>query len=105
VIGQLAASMRESSQAVQQIAASAHQQSTAMDQIAQAMREINQAAMQSVASARQSQTAAEGLNNLARQLQTLVARYKLKARSSFETDSAKYDEVPLLWGASPQHPA
>jgi methyl-accepting chemotaxis protein len=79
VIGKLAADIREAAQVAQQIAASAHQQSTAMDQIAQAMREINQATVQFVAGARQSQTAAESLTGLARQLQTLTEKYKLAA--------------------------
>src|SRR5205823_1289675 len=41
VIGQLSDTIREAAQAAQQIAASAHQQSMAMDQIAQAIKEIN----------------------------------------------------------------
>jgi len=77
VIGELAETIREAAQAVQQIAASAKQQSTAMDQIAAAMRDVNQATVQFVAGARQSQTAAEGLNGLARQLQGLTERYKV----------------------------
>jgi methyl-accepting chemotaxis protein len=77
VIGELAETIREAAQAVQQIAASAKQQSTAMDQIAAAMRDVNQATVQFVAGARQSQTAAEGLNGLARQLQTLTERYRI----------------------------
>ncbi len=77
VIGELAETIRGAAQAVQQIAASAKQQSTAMDQIAAAMRDVNQATVQFVAGARQSQTAAEGLNGLARQLQELTERYKV----------------------------
>jgi methyl-accepting chemotaxis protein len=77
VIGELAETIRAAAQAVQQIAASAKQQSTAMDQIAAAMRDVNQATVQFVAGARQSQTAAEGLNGLARQLQSLTERYKV----------------------------
>ena len=79
VIGQLADNIRNASQAAQQIVASAHQQSAAMDQIAQAMKEINQATMQSVAGARQSQAAAEGLTSLARQLQSMTSRFQINA--------------------------
>jgi methyl-accepting chemotaxis protein len=77
VIGELAQAIRGAAQAAQQIAASAHQQSAAMDQIAQAMREVQQATVQSVAGARQSQVAAEGLNDLARQLRSLTNQYKV----------------------------
>jgi len=77
VIGELAQAIRGAAQAAQQIAASAHQQSAAMDQIAQAMREVQQATVQSVAGARQSQSAAEGLNDLARQLRSLTDQYKV----------------------------
>ena len=77
VIGELAQAIRGAAQAAQQIAASAHQQSAAMDQIAQAMREVQQATVQSVAGARQSQVAAEGLNDLARQLRSLTDQYKV----------------------------
>ncbi len=77
VITRLAGDIRDAAQASQQIAAAAHQQSSAMDQIAQAMREINQATVQFVAGARQSQTAAESLTNLSRQLQALTDRYRL----------------------------
>jgi methyl-accepting chemotaxis protein len=72
VIRKLSDSIRSASQAVQQIVASAAQQSTGMDQIAQAMREINQSTQQFVAGARQSQSAAESLNVLADQLKVLA---------------------------------
>ncbi|WZP00709.1 HAMP domain-containing methyl-accepting chemotaxis protein [Isosphaeraceae bacterium EP7] len=72
VIRKLSDSIRSASQAVQQIVASAAQQSTGMDQIAQAMREINQSTQQFVAGARQSQSAAESLNVLADQLKELA---------------------------------
>ena len=71
-IRKLSESIRTASQAVQQIVASASQQSTGMDQIAQAMREINQSTQQFVAGARQSRSAAESLNVLADQLQSLA---------------------------------
>ncbi len=77
VITRLAGDIRDAAQSSQQIAAAAHQQSSAMDQIAQAMREINQATVQFVAGARQSQSAAESLTNLSRQLQALTEKYKL----------------------------
>ncbi len=79
VITRLAGDIRDAAQSSQQIAAAAHQQSSAMDQIAQAMREINQATVQFVAGARQSQSAAESLTNLSRQLQALTEKYKLAA--------------------------
>ncbi len=71
-IRKLTDSIRTASQAVQQIVASASQQSTGMDQIAQAMREINQSTQQFVAGGRQSRAAAESLNVLADQLQSLA---------------------------------
>lgn len=77
VIGQLAETIHSTSQAAQQIAASAYQQSVGIDQIAQAVRDINQATTQFVAGARQSQTAAEGLNDMARQLQNITERYRV----------------------------
>ena len=75
-IRKLTDSIRGASQAVQQIVASASQQSTGMDQIAQAMREINQSTQQFVAGGRQSRAAAESLNALADQLQSLTGSEK-----------------------------
>ncbi|HLW60625.1 MAG TPA: CHASE3 domain-containing protein [bacterium] len=76
-IRQLAETIREASQAAQQIAASARQQSLGMGQIAQAMKDITQATTQAVAGSRQSQQAAEHLNELAGELRGTVERYKI----------------------------
>ena len=78
VIGQLGDTVRDTAQAAQQIAASAHEQRVAVDQIAVAMREINQATSQFVTGASDSRSAAEGLGDLARELQTLTERYKVE---------------------------
>ena len=77
VIGQLGDTVRDTAQAAQQIAASAHEQRVAVDQIAIAMREINQATSQFVTGASDSRDAAEGLGDLARELQTLTERYRV----------------------------
>ena len=77
VIGQLGDTVRDTAQAAQQIAASAHEQRVAIDQIAIAMREINQATSQFVTGASDSRDAAEGLGDLARELQTLTERYRV----------------------------
>lgn len=71
VIRRLSESLRGASQAVQQIVASAGQQSAGMDQIVQAMREINLSTQQFVAGARESQHSAEGLTQLAGRLREL----------------------------------
>jgi methyl-accepting chemotaxis protein len=78
VIGQLGDTVRDTAQAAQQIAASAHEQRVAVDQIAVAMREINQATSQFVTGASDSRSAAEGLGDLARELQTLTERYQVE---------------------------
>jgi methyl-accepting chemotaxis protein len=78
VIGQLGDTVRDTAQAAQQIAASAHEQRVAVDQIAIAMREINQATSQFVTGANDSRDAAEGLGGLARELQTLTERYRVE---------------------------
>jgi methyl-accepting chemotaxis protein len=77
VIGQLGDTVRDTAQAAQQIAASAHEQRVAVDQIAIAMREINQATSQFVTGASDSRDAAEGLGDLARELQNLTERYRV----------------------------
>jgi methyl-accepting chemotaxis protein len=77
VIGQLGDTVRDTAQAAQQIAASAHEQRVAVDQIAIAMREINQATSQFVTGASDSRDAAEGLGDLARELQSLTERYRV----------------------------
>jgi methyl-accepting chemotaxis protein len=73
----LAETIRQASQAAQQIMAAAHQQSVGMDQIAQAMADINQATSQFVAGAEQSESAAEALNELAGQLRDVTGKYKV----------------------------
>jgi methyl-accepting chemotaxis protein len=78
VIGQLGDTVRDTAQAAQQIAASAHEQQVAVDQIAVAMREINQATSQFVTGASDSRGAAEGLSGLARELQLLTERYRVE---------------------------
>jgi len=78
VIGQLGDTVRDTAQAAQQIAASAHEQQVAVDQIAVAMREINQATSQFVTGASDSRSAAEGLSGLARELQLLTERYRVE---------------------------
>ena len=73
----LADTIRESSNAARQIAASAQQQRVGMDQIAQAMKDINESTLQFLAGARQAQQAAEDLNELSRQLDAISERYQL----------------------------
>lgn len=77
VIGELAKTISVASQAVQQIAAGAHQQSIGIDQISQAMQDIEQATTQAAAGARQSQSSAESLDQLARSLQEAVGKYRV----------------------------
>jgi methyl-accepting chemotaxis protein len=60
-----------------QIAATAQQQQTGMEQIGQAMESIHQVTAQSVAGARQVEQAAGELNALAGQLRELVEQYRL----------------------------
>jgi len=76
-IKQLAANIADSTNAAQQIVASAQQQTTGMEQIALAIENINQATVQNLASIRQAENSAQDLSDVAQQLETLVARYKL----------------------------
>jgi len=76
-IKQLAANISDSTNAAQQIVASAQQQTTGMEQIALAIENINQATVQNLASIRQAENSAQDLSDVAQQLETLVARYKL----------------------------
>jgi glucokinase-like ROK family protein len=78
-IGNLVATIQEAAQAAQVIAASAHQQSTGLDQIAQAMKDVNEGTTQFVASAQQSQRAAEDLNDLAGRLSSVTDQYQVSA--------------------------
>lgn len=68
----LAEHLSESSQAAQQIVATAQQQVVGMDQIALAMQNIQQASSQNMASTRQAERAARDLNELARRLALMV---------------------------------
>ena len=76
-IGNLMETLQEAAQAAQLIAASAHQQSTGLDQITQAMKDVNQGTTQFVASAQQSQRAAEDLNELAGRLTAATDQYQV----------------------------
>jgi methyl-accepting chemotaxis protein len=76
-IGNLMETLNEAAQAAQLIAASAHQQSTGLDQITQAMKDVNQGTTQFVASAQQTQRAAEDLNELAGQLTAATDQYRV----------------------------
>lgn len=71
-IGTLEGSLREASQAAQQIMASAEQQEAGMDQIALAMQNIEQSSVQTVSATQQVERAARDLNALAQRLSTLV---------------------------------
>ncbi len=70
----LARSVGESTQAAQQILASAQQQAAGMDQIALAMHSIHQSSTQNMASTRQMERAAGDLSALAHRLRGLVSR-------------------------------
>ena len=71
-IGTLESSLREASQAAQQIMASAEQQEAGMDQIALAMQNIEQSSVQTVSATQQVERAARDLNALAQRLSGLV---------------------------------
>ena len=77
VIGQLAETIRDASQAAQHIAGSAREQSAGMDQIAQAMLDVSDTTNRFVGWAEQSQQAAESLDALAAELQATTASYKV----------------------------
>ena len=69
----------QSSQAAQLIAASTREQSAGMDQIAQAMSQTNQATTALAAGAQESERAIAGLNEVAVQLGEISARFKVSA--------------------------
>ncbi len=75
-IGELSASVQESTQAAMQIAAAAGQQLGGMEQIAAAIQSIHQATGQALTGAQQSERAAEALNSLAGQLRQLIEQYE-----------------------------
>ncbi|HET9124320.1 MAG TPA: methyl-accepting chemotaxis protein [Solirubrobacteraceae bacterium] len=69
--------IRAASEAAEEIAASAHQQSLGMDEIAGAMTNIEDGTTQFLDGAHASQLAASGLNELAAKLAGLTERYRL----------------------------
>lgn len=73
----LANAVKKSSEAAQQIVASAHQQASGMDQISAAMNEINNSATQSLASNKQTEKAVQNLNELGQELRDTVVIYKV----------------------------
>ena len=77
VIESLSDTIRQATQAAQQIAASAQEQNVGMDQIAQAMKDVSEGTTQFVSGAQQSQQASEDLNELSRRLSKLTDRYRL----------------------------
>jgi len=72
----LTESITESAQAASQIAVSAHQQLTGMDQLSIAMENIKVATVQNADSTRQAEIAAHNLHGLGLKLKTLVEQYK-----------------------------
>ena len=72
----LTESITESAQAASQIAVSAHQQLTGMDQLSIAMENIKVATVQNADSTRQVEIAASNLHGLGLKLKTLVEQYK-----------------------------
>lgn len=73
---QLTESIAESAQAASQIAVSAHQQLTGMDQLGIAMENIKVATVQNAESTRQAEIAASNLHGLGLKLKILVEQYK-----------------------------
>jgi len=73
----LAASIKETFQAVTQIAAVSQQQTTGMDQVALAMENIKKASAQAADSTRQAETAARNLHELGLRLKQMAAQYKV----------------------------
>jgi len=76
-ISSLADTIRDASHAAQQIAASSREQSVGMDQIAHAMKDVNEGTTQFVAGAHESQKAAADLNELAGKLAAITERYRV----------------------------
>ena len=77
IIAQLAQTNRVTSQAAAQIAASAQEQNSGMDQITAGMHNTSQATAEFVAGAEESQATAQSLNQVASELQQLASRYKI----------------------------
>jgi methyl-accepting chemotaxis protein len=80
-IRKLANTIRESSEAAQQIVASVGQHGAGMEQIAAAMMSINQATTATAGGARQLQAAATGLNDLAQRLASAVGESRPNGRA------------------------
>jgi methyl-accepting chemotaxis protein len=80
-IRKLANTIRESSEAAQQIVASVGQYGAGMEQIAAAMMSINQATTATAGGARQLQAAATGLNDLAQRLASAVGESRPNGRA------------------------
>jgi methyl-accepting chemotaxis protein len=80
-IRKLANTIRESSEAAQQIVASVGQHGAGMEQIAAAMVSINQATTATAGGARQLQAAATGLNDLAQRLASAVGESRPNGRA------------------------
>jgi methyl-accepting chemotaxis protein len=78
-IATLAATIKETAQAAQQISATAQQQSLGIDQISESMKDIAEAATQFVSGVAESKSSARALDDLATELQGLTERYKVKA--------------------------
>lgn len=76
-IRSLTETIQAASDAAEQIASSAYQQSVGMDQIAEAMNNIDGGTAQFLNGAQQSHVAAENLNELAAKLQALTERYRV----------------------------
>ncbi len=76
-IAQLSESIIESAQAANQIAVSAHQQLTGMDQLSVAMENIKIATVQNAESTRQAEIAASNLHGLGLKLKALVEQYRV----------------------------
>jgi methyl-accepting chemotaxis protein len=77
IIAQLAQTNRVTSQAAAQIAASAQEQNSGMDQITRGMQDTSQATAEFAAGAQESQATAEGLSQVASELQQLASRYRI----------------------------
>ncbi len=76
-IHELTETIETSAQSAMQIAASTRQQTNGMDQLAAAMTSIKQASAQAAASTRQAETSAQQLLDMARHMEETIDRYKL----------------------------
>jgi methyl-accepting chemotaxis protein len=76
-ITQLASSINESAQITNQIAITAQQQLTGMDQLTIAIENIKVAATQNMNSTKQAEIAAQTLHSLGQRLKASITRYKV----------------------------